>query len=156
MKTKIISLLLAIVGSSVAFDARSQSVLSGAWKVEEITNSVQRTRIDTNPPPSLYLFTDGYYSIMWLTGEERPDFQPDVDVEDEEIIAAFDSFIAQSGSYEVSGSTITTIPMIKKIPGNTGIPENIEYRLEGDTLYLIQTQPVNSTNVRTRKLVRLD
>ena len=32
----------------------------------------------------------------------------------------------------------------------------IEYRFEGDTLYLSRTQPRNSLNIRTRKLVRLE
>ena len=32
----------------------------------------------------------------------------------------------------------------------------IQYRIEDDTLYLTQRQPVNSSNIRTRKLVRLE
>ena len=64
-------------------------------------------------------------------GLHRPNFQPDVDVSDEGIVAAFNSFIGQSGSYEVSGSTITTRAMIKKVPGNMGEPVEIQYRFEG-------------------------
>ena len=158
MKRAIISLAIVVTGLSLAFTAQAQNALNGAWKVVEITNQGgQDPGTSTVQAPSLYIFADGYYSLMWVTGDgNRPEFQPDVDVSDEDIVAAFNSFIGQSGSYEVSGSTITIHAIVSKVPGSTGNTTEIEYRFEGDTLYLSQIQPRNSRNIRTRKLARLE
>ena len=158
MKRAIISLAIVVTGWPLAFTAQAQNALNGAWKVVEITNEGgQNSGTATVQTPSLYIFADGYYSLMWITGDgNRPDFPPDTDVTDEEIVAAFNSFIGQSGSYEVSGSTITIHAIVSKVPGSTDNTTEIEYRFEGDTLYLSQIQPRNSRNIRTRKLVRLE
>ncbi len=156
MRKTIISLAIAVTGLSLAFPAQAQDGLKGIWKVEEVTNEGgQNPGTRTNPAPSLYMFTDGYYSIMVMR-RGRPDFQAGDDVSDEDAIAAFNSFSANSGSYEVSGSTITFHIMLARVPGAAGGTALAEYRLEGDTLYLTQTQPPGSGNVNHRKLVRLE
>ena len=76
------------------------------------------------------------------------------DVSDEDTIAAYNSFFAQSGSDEVSGSTITFHIMLAKIPTAMGTTAEGEYRLEGDALYLTQTNPLGI--VSHRKLFRLE
>lgn len=158
MKKAIVSLAIAVAGLSLAFTAQAQNALNGAWKVVEITNEGgQNPGTSTVRTPSLYIFADGYYSLMWVTEDgSRPEFYPDTEVSDEDIVAAFNSFVAQTGSYEVSESTITTRAMVSKVPGATGTTVEIQYRIEDDTLYLTQIQPVNSNNIRTRKLVRLE
>ncbi len=136
--------------------SEAEDALNGVWKIEEFTTeSGQNPGTFTDLPPNVYIFTDGHYSIMSI-GDDRPDFQPGDDVSDEDTIAAFNSFIGQSGSYEVSGSTITVQIIAARVPGVVGGTGEIEYRLEGDTLYLTQTQPPGSGNVNHRKLVRLE
>ncbi len=156
MRKTIISLAIAVTGLSLAFTAQAQDALNGVWKVEEMTiEDAENPGPFTDLPPSLYIFTDGYYSIMSILGDgSRPDFQPGDDVSDEDTIAAYNTFLANSGSYEVSGSTITFHIMLAKVPTAMGTTAEGEYRLEGDALYLTQTNPLGI--VSHRKLVRLE
>ncbi len=158
MRKTIISLAIAVTGLSLAFTAQAQDTLNGVWKLEEVTfERDENPGPFTSQQPSVYIFTEGYYSIMLIIGDgNRPDFQPGADVSDEDIVAAFNSFVGQSGSYEVSGSTITLHVMVARVPGAMGNTAEIEYRFEDDTLYLTQTQPPGSGNVVHRRLVRLE
>ena len=156
MRITITSLAIAVTWLSLAFTAQAQDGLTGVWKVEELTTEGgQNPGTSTDLAPSLYVFTDGYYTNMWIPGDgDRPEAGLQ-DVSDEDTIAAYNSFFAQSGSYEVSGSTITFHVMLAKVPAATGGMPEMEYRLEGDTLYL--TQPANPLGVMVhRKLVRLE
>ena len=161
MRKTVISLAIAVTGLSLAFTAQAQDALNGVWKVEEMTiEDAENPGPFTDLPPSLYIFTDGYYSIMSILGDgSRPDFQPGDDVSDEDTIAAYNTFLANSGSYEVSGSTITFNIMIARVPGvvgATGPGVMAEYSLDGDTLTMTQAQLGGAGNVIHRELVRLE
>jgi hypothetical protein len=56
---------------------------------------------------------------------------------DAEKVAAFDSFIANSGTYELTDSTLTTRPMVAKNPTfMAGGSLTFTYQIEGDDLRL--------------------
>ncbi len=154
MKKAFISLAIVVTGLSLAIAAQAQNALQGAWELEEVTTvGGEDPGTSTDLPPSLYVFTDGYYANMWIPGDgSRPNVG--LNAGDEGIIAAYNSFFAQSGSYEVYGSTIRFQIWLSKVPAAMGKAVQAEYRVEGDTLYLTQT---NALNVRIHsKLVRLE
>ena len=52
-------------------------------------------------------------------------------------MVAYDNFVANAGTYEVTGSTITIHAMVAKVPNAmTSAPFTYEYELEGDSLAL--------------------
>jgi len=76
---------------------------------------------------------------------------------DAEKLAAYDSFIANSGTYEVSGSTLTTRPIVAKNPNfMSGGSVTYTYEIEGDTLRLTLTLPWAPENETRYTLVRLE
>jgi hypothetical protein len=95
--------------------------LNGAWEGVETwgENAEGEWKID-HVQPMLYLFLDGYYSIMYVAGDEaRPLMPDDADRESistEQMRSIFMRFIANSGTYEINGSTLTTDPMVALWP----------------------------------------
>jgi len=88
----------------------------------------------------------------------------------DEKIAAFDSFLANSGAYEIAGSTLTTRPIVARDPNYmVGGFNKYQFRIEGKTLTLTnkstdlnmrfgeQVMPSKAPASETRiKLVRLE
>ncbi len=99
--------------------------LVGAWRVSEVSvESPDTSYTTTDVQPGLYLFTESHYSSMRVTGDQpRELFVGDAPVigsltpTDAEIIAACRAISASSGTYEVSGSTLTIRPIVAKNPG---------------------------------------
>jgi hypothetical protein len=99
--------------------------LVGAWRVSELSvESPDTSYTITDVQPSLYMFTERHYSFMRVTGDQpRELFVGDAPVigsrtpTDAERIAACSAFTANSGTYEVSGSTLTLRPVVAKNPG---------------------------------------
>ena len=59
---------------------------------------------------------------------------------DAEKLAAYDSFVANSGTYEVAGSTITIHPVVARSPNYmSGGSDKYQFRVSGDTLWLENT-----------------
>ena len=147
-----------------------QETLEGAWKItEESFESPDASWTDTSPQPSLYVFAKQHYSIMLVPsgpdGRSQPRelFSGDEPVlgstqpTDAEKVAAFDSFIANSGTYEVSDSSLTTRPIVAKTPNfMSGGALTYIYQIEGDTLRLTLKPPWAPDTERSLTLVRLE
>jgi len=117
-----------------------------------------------SPQPALYLFTKQHYSIVLVNSTSpRKNVAPAANPEkltDAEKLArfeAYDPFVANSGTYEVKGNTLTTHPLVAKNPGTMGTTATREFKIDGTTLTLIQKsaagQPASQT---TTKLSRLE
>ena len=89
----------------------------------------------TDPQPRLYIFTNKHYSQMEVTGDKPRADLPE-EPTDEQIAAAYWQFRANSGTYEVKGSTITFLPIVAKGPNVTNSPRpfSADYKFEGDSL----------------------
>ena len=111
--------------------------LQGVWRITEASvTSSDGTSTNTEPQPSLYIFSNRHYSTTLIPNDSRQPF-PDQPT-DEERLAAFGNFIANAGTYEIAGSTITIRPMVAKVPNAmTNPPFTYEYELEADSLVLI-------------------
>jgi hypothetical protein len=121
--------------------------LSGVWRAAAVTTT-GKDRSSTNqaPPPSLFILTQSHYSQIYEAADTaRADFagpRPS----DIEKIAAFDSFVANGGTYRVEGNVLVLQPTVAKRPrpanGYWTIPH--EFRIRGDTLFTIDHGPSGS------------
>jgi hypothetical protein len=88
----------------------------------------------------LYIFTDRHYSIQRVTVARAALSQ---NPSDKDRLAAFDPFIANSGTYELQGNALTTHPIVAKNPNvMSGTPQKSDVKFEGtSTLHLVTTGP---------------
>jgi hypothetical protein len=150
---------LLVVGASVLARAQTGPSLQGAWRVTGVVVTGANATTNKNPQPGLYVFTRQHYSIITVNGTTpRKDVGTPRDpakLTDAEKMAryeAWDAFTANSGTYQVSGSTLTTRPTVAKNPAvMVGQGTTREFRIEGSTLTLIQKsaagQPASETRI---------
>ena len=140
----------------------AQSDLNGAWERFEVsgTNADGDWKVD-NVQPSLYLFQDGYYSIMLVRGNEPRPLMPEGtswdSMTEEQLRSVCSSavFTAHSGTYEVSGSSLTTKPMVAKWPNYMeGASVTRTYRVDGDMLYISGERGGGTFTDKLRRLIR--
>jgi len=115
-------------GAWQAVDVRGHNPEDGDWK----TDSIQ---------PSLYLFHNGHYSMMYITGNESRPLLPDgytrETLTNEQLRSTLIPFVANSGTYEIDGATLSTKPIVALIPNfMEGGSAAYTYRIEGDRLIL--------------------
>ena len=139
--------------------------LVGAWLVTEMTTTSPDSSFSiSHPQPGLYLFTEHHYSMMYVPSDQaRPLDAGDVpmlgtlDPTDAEKIASWDTFIANSGSYEAVESTLTTRPIVAKVANlmAAGEPLTMSYEVSGDTLVVTFAPPWTPETETRTTLVRL-
>ena len=127
--------LVALFGTGLAM---AETPLEGAWVVTSSTDIDGNTNDD--PQPALFIFTGTHYSVMIALGEESRTRYEGEDLTDGEKVGAFDTFIANSGRYEVDGDTLKTRAFVAKDPNYMGDwPENesiYEFERDGEKLML--------------------
>ena len=129
------TLLTACEGAEPA-----ESPLEGAWSVTSISVTGADSAAGTTTQPSLYLFGDRHYSMMRVTGNQPRTLAASDSVTDAEKLAAYDSFVANSGTYEVADSTLTIHPVVARSPNfMSGGSDKYHFRVSGDTLWLSNT-----------------
>ena len=89
---------------------------------------------------SLYIFTEKHYSYMVAPGSgPRPLFAGDPNrPSDSEKAAAYDSFVAGSGTYALSGSALTLNAILHKNP-NEMKGEPLKYTVASDKERVVLT-----------------
>jgi hypothetical protein len=113
--------------------------LEGAWSIVSIRVTGPDSAA-TTVQPNLFLFTDRHYSMMRVTGNQPRTLAAKDSVTDAEKLAAYDSFVANSGTYEVADSTLTTHPIVARSPNfMSGGSDKYTFRVSGDTLWLSNT-----------------
>lgn len=122
------------------------SPVAGAWSVASysVTDSAGTTALAVQP--SLYIFAERHYSMMRVTGEGPRTLSATESVTDAERLAAYNTFIANTGTYEISDSTLTIHPVVARSPNfMAGGSDRYTFRVGGDTLWLSN----RSTDIRT-------
>jgi hypothetical protein len=153
-------LLLALtLFAGIAHAQSTATPLTGTWRVTEVVLTGPDAATHSNPQPGLYLFTGKHYSYVQVRGDQpRPDLSDKPT--DAELLAAYNPVIANSGTYEVSGTTLITHPIVAKNPNamHAGNSLNSTFKLEGKTLVLTQvsTQSGPVANPVTIKLTRIE
>jgi len=125
--------------------------LEGEWiVVEKIIEFSDSTRILKNPPPSLWIFSNKYYSATQITIEgNREVFYDASNPTPEEIIKAYKSFSTNTGRYELTDTTLITYPIIAKVPAYSGGKGIYEFKFKSDTLYLTMIEEYYSNGKKT-------
>jgi hypothetical protein len=153
--------LFAMALLTATADAQSKaSALTGAWRMTEMKKTGPNAETLKNPS-GLLIFTGKYWSRMYVDSD-----QPRTEIHDlskataAEIIATWGPFVAASGTYEVSGNTLTTRASIAKNPnvmeaGNVSV---YAFKIEGNTLTMTDTRNAAGTaaSPRTFTYVRLE
>jgi hypothetical protein len=132
--------------------------LTGVWKVLETTTTGPNGKT-TLTQPGLLIFAGRYYSVVRdLSATPRPDITEKTT--DADWRASRRLVQAQSGTYEVSASTLTTHPMVAASPNNMHADSAFTqlFKLEGDTLLLteISTKTGPVANPGTTKYKRVE
>lgn len=153
-----------LVTATVSCQSRPASPPSvrGVWRVVEVETTGPGASTNSKPQPGLYIFTAKYYSIARVMADKpRPNQPQDVTkATAAELLAAWNLFIAQSGTYEIAGSNLTLRPEVAKNPTvmAAGSYTTNSYKLEGNTLSLTpkttNTGPVAMSG--TIKLIRVE
>jgi len=159
---------LVVVGNTSGQDQK-KTQLEGVWKVAEVvvptSNPAEKGTTITNPQPGLLIFTRGYYSGMAVTSDHpRADVARPKEpgkLTDAEKIARYEqwnSFIANAGTYEIKGSTLTMHAMVAKSQERmtSAATVTFEIKLEGsNTFWLIPPSDRATTDPRV-KCLRLE
>lgn len=158
MKKLLSSAFVIAVISVSAYGQSKSPPLIGVWRVTERTES-PNAPINRSPQPGLFIFAQGYYSIMVVTGDKpRPALPQDVSKATvEELLSVWRPFTANAGTYEIKGDIVTTHPIVAKVmrPGGRA---TIKFETEGNTLTLTQVaeDDVPVSNPTSIKLTRVE
>lgn len=162
-RTGLVGVLLIVGVVGIAF-AQTAPSLQGAWRVTEVTVTGADASTNKSPQPGLFVFTKQHYSILTVnSASPRKSFgnaaNPEklTDAEKLARFAAWDEFTANSGTYEVSGSTLTIHPVVAKNPQVMGVPQTREFKVEGKTLTVVQKSPAGQpASQTTTRLTRIE
>jgi len=117
----------------------------GVWKVTELLSRAPGENwTNVSPQLSLYIFTKKHYSYMYTQGEgPRPLFAGDPNKPtDAEMVTAYKTLIAATGTYVLSGQTLTFNATLARNPNEmTGKPLIYSVQLNGDVLQMTITNP---------------
>jgi hypothetical protein len=111
--------------------------LTGTWRVTQMKTTGPDGRILNRPQPGLIIFTGEYYSrLIIYTEQRRTGLQDENKSSAPQLLAVWGPFTASSGTYEVSGSTLTCHPLVAKNPQVMAAGRDSVYlfKLEGNTL----------------------
>jgi len=158
---------LSLCNSTLVAQVAVRGPLEGVWKVADIVVTGAGAYSESAPQPSVFIFAKNHYSLMWVPGHmPRTLFKTQVPTTEEKV-AAYDSLAASSGTYELSGSTITFRFILARSPNAAFINE--QFSVDGDVMTLVwvssdshqrigqdvvrSTIPVSTTRM---KLVRVE
>jgi hypothetical protein len=108
--------------------------IEGAWRLARLKPAAAEAVV---APAGLYVFAPGHYSVVYATAGTRPAFADDGAPTTAEKLSAYDSFVANAGSYVVTGDTLLVRPVVSRNPGFMGGGEDrFLMRFSGDTVWL--------------------
>ena len=167
----VVSMLLIglVAAENSAVQSQTKTQVEGVWKLTELVmpskNPAEKATSITDPQPGLIIFTKGYYSsIVVRARQPRAAVAPAKDsanLTDAEKIARYEqwsAFTANSGTYEVKGSTVQMHPIVAKSVEvmTSGNAITWEVKVEApNTLWLIPSSDKAATDPRV-KLTRLE
>ena len=156
-----ILVVTAIAGlSGAALESRSPSI-EGVWRAVEVRTTGPGARTITNVQPNLSVMTRKHYSHMEIHADGvRPSLADPSKASADELRQAWGPFVAEAGSYEISGGNFVTHPIIAKNPAGMapGSFTSYGYRIVGDTLWLTarRDQRGVAANPATIKFTRVE
>ena len=158
MRTVGLALYMAILLVPSGLDGQSVAErLQGAWRVVAIGSDAPPTGERDPAQPGLLLFAGDHYSYTLVT-RPRPDMPRGLAAA-EDLLAVWNPFTANAGTFEISGDTMTRRPLVAKNPNamGPGIYNEYTFRMTADTLWITtvgtETGPArNPTTVRYERV----
>jgi hypothetical protein len=154
--------IAALTSMEVAGQAKPRS-LEGVWQAVEVsvTGPGARTIVIPEPRPNLVIITARHYSRVEVHSEgPRPMLGDVAKATADELRAAWGPFVAEAGTYELTGNVLTMRPLVAKNPAAMAPGAFIAYtvRMEGNTIWVTyqrnQSGPI--ANPATIKAVRVE
>jgi hypothetical protein len=156
-----IALIVVFFAAAEARPVSMQENLRGVWTVTELSSRLPGGEWTTLPlNRSLYIFTGKHYSYMFAPGSapRRLHAGDPNKPTDAEKVAAYDSIVAASGTYVLTGGTLTLTALLHKNP-NEMVGESLTYsvKIDGDMLQMtIVDAPFSPGRERRTVLTRLE
>lgn len=154
--------LVALLLFAGAPPVAAQESIEGAWIIAEVwgeSAAGDAWSFGDGVQPSLFIFADGYYSF---TGINSPEPRPEIpegtsraSLTAEQGEGVWRSYLSNSGSYEVSGSTLITRPSVALWPPFMAEDSRPTYEMEWDGADLLLTTRAGDA-WRVWRLRRLD
>ena len=144
-------LLMTLFAAVLSAQAPARKPIEGVWKVTEIVVTGAGASTISNPQPGLFIFAKGHYSMMYVPNSQPRALFKAEEPTKEEKIPAFDSFVGNTGPYEISGSTLTIRPMVARYPNfMAGGFDKYQFRIEGNTLFLTEKSTDQTSRIGNR------
>ena len=126
--------------------APTRTDIQGVWTVTGMASRAPGAEWEINPTPYLsqYIFTAKHYSYMYVPGAgPRKPFAGDPNrPTDAEKVEAYNSFVAASGTYLLSGQTLALSALVHKNPNEMdGKPLTYTIEFDGNTLRMVIASP---------------
>jgi hypothetical protein len=153
--------IVLLTGHAVSAQPKGGSV-QGVWRVVEVTITGPEPRtIVFSGRPNLTIITPKHYSRVEVQADDpRPVLADVAKATADELRAAWGPFVAEAGTYEVTGDLLTMRPIASKNPAvmGPGVFITYSYKLEGDTLWVTQQRNEKAAfaNPVTFKLARVE
>jgi hypothetical protein len=156
-------LLLGTLLAGGAAAPRARGPLEGVWQTVEVTMTGPgaRTIVIREPRPNLLIVAASHYSRVEVHAEQPRPMLPDpAKATADELRAVWGPFVAEAGTYEVTGNVITMRPIAARNPAAMvpGAFSTYLYRLDGDALWVTQQRNQDGpfVNPITIKAVRVE
>ena len=167
MTRKLFVVLSVVAFAGVSVVAQSKPSIQGAWRVAERTTTGPEGAANKNPQPSLWIFTAKHYSMMQdNAAKPRPmlALPPAGNLTEPQMVALYQDWApvqANSGTYEISGSTLMLRPVVAKSTAVAASKTGTSYQLKMDGNSIVLTSVTGPTgqkvpNPTTIRLVRVE
>ncbi len=124
-------------------DAAPANPLAGVWSMTAITAD-DGSMIEPSQS-GLFIFTESHYSAVYSLGADpRPQAATAFAPTSDEMVAQYQTIIVNTGTYDVSGSTITFRPMVAKSAEFVGGSATMDFAIDGNTLTLNSTSVISA------------
>lgn len=162
MRSRAGSLTTLLLMFAVAPQLHAQLSIEGAWVIADVwgeTATGEAWSFGGVVQPSLFIFADGYYSITAVNSAaprpEIPEGTSRADLTPEEGEGVWRSYLSNSGTYKVVGSTLVTHPSVALWPPFMAEASTTTYEMEWDGANLLVTTRAGNA-WRVWRLHRLD
>jgi hypothetical protein len=141
-----LSVVIVATFIAVSAVARAEVPIAGVWKITELASREPGAKWEVRAVPRLsqYIFTEQHYSYMYVPGAEpRPLFAGDPNSPtDAEKAKAYSTLVAATGTYTLSGRTLTLNAIVHKNPNEmVGKPLSYTIDLDGEVLRMVTVDP---------------
>ena len=149
----------ALPGPAYAWVSPTSRTFEGVWKISKYVRTGSGALTDTQPQPSLLIFSRGYYAIVrdngHTTRHASPEPKDPLRPSDEEKIAKYSEWApvaASAGTFEVKGHTLITHNIIAKQVRGINLTEEADFKFSGPNVFVVTVKsaagaPLSDTEI---------